>query len=110
MAYHVKKGDEVQIIAGDHKGAKGRVLTVDHDKGRVTIQGHNLAKKHVKPSRRNPQGGRIDVEQPIHISNVLPVNTKTSKGTRVRFQVKEDGTKKRLALDGTELGTLKRSK
>jgi large subunit ribosomal protein L24 len=108
MAYHIKKGDEVQIIAGDHKGAKGKVLTVDHIKGRVTIQGHNLAKKHVRPSRRNPQGGRIDVEQPIHISNVLPVNTKTSKGTRVRFQVSEDGTKKRVALDGTELGTLRR--
>ena len=110
MAYHVKKGDEVQIIAGNHKGVKGRVLTVDHEKGRVTIQGHNLAKKHVKPSRRNPQGGRIDVEQPIHISNVLPVNTKTSKGSRVRFQVKADGTKKRIALDGTELGTLRRGK
>lgn len=110
MAYHVKKGDEVQIIAGDHKGVKGRVLTVDHDKGRVTIQGHNLAKKHVKPSRQNPQGGRIDVEQPIHISNVLPVNTKTSKGSRVRFKVKADGTKKRIALDGTELGTLRRGK
>ena len=110
MAYHVKKGDEVQIIAGDHKGVKGRVLTVDHEKGRVTIQGHNLAKRHVKPSRRNPQGGRIDVEQPIHISNVLPVNTKTSKGSRVRFQVKADGTKKRIALDGTELGTLRRGK
>jgi len=110
MAYHVKKGDEVQIIAGDHKGVKGRILTVDHDKGRVTIQGHNLAKKHVKPSRQNPQGGRIDVEQPIHISNVLPVNTKTSKGSRVRFQVSTDGTKKRIALDGTELGTLRRGK
>lgn len=110
MAYHVKKGDEVQIIAGDHKGVKGRILTVDHDKGRVTIQGHNLAKKHVKPSRQNPQGGRIDVEQPIHISNVLPVNTKTSKGSRVRFQVGTDGTKKRIALDGTELGTLRRGK
>jgi large subunit ribosomal protein L24 len=110
MAYHVKKGDEVQIIAGDHKGVKGRVLAVDHEKGRVTIQGHNLAKKHVKPSRRNPQGGRIDVEQPIHISNVLPVNTKTSKGSRVRFKVKADGTKKRVALDGTELGTLRRGK
>ena len=108
MAYHVKKGDEVQIITGDHKGVKGKVLTVDHEKGRVTIQGHNLAKKHVRPSRRNPQGGRIDVEQPIHISNVLPVNPKTSRGTRVRFQVDKDGAKKRVALDGTELGTVSR--
>ena len=51
--------------------------------------------------------GRVDVEQPIHISNVLPVNPKTSRGTRVRFQVNSDGTKKRLALDGTELGVVK---
>ena len=50
------------------------------------------------------------MEQPIHISNVLPVNPKTSQGSRVRFEVAEDGTKKRVALDGTELGTLRRGK
>lgn len=110
MAYHVKKGDEVMIIAGDHKGVKGKVLSVDHQKNRVLIQGQNLAKKHVKPSRKNPQGGRVDVEQPIHISNVLPVNPKTSRGTRVRYTVDAKGNKKRVAVDGTELGTVKRSK
>jgi large subunit ribosomal protein L24 len=74
------------------------------------VQGHNIAKKHVRPSRKNPQGGRINVEQPIHISNVLPVNPKSSKGGRVRFEVDENGGKKRLASDGSEIGVVRRSK
>ncbi|HUW20131.1 MAG TPA: 50S ribosomal protein L24 [Sedimentisphaerales bacterium] len=110
MAFHIKKGDMVQIIAGDHKGATGRVLRIIRAKNKVVIQGHNMAKKHVRPSRRNPQGGRINVEQPIHISNVLPVNPKSSKGTRVRYKINEDGSKKRVAADGAEIGTVKRAK
>lgn len=103
MALHVKKGDSVEIIAGDHKGVTGKVLQVNPKKHTVLIQGHNLVKKHVKPSRRNPQGGRINVEQPIHISNVLPVNPKSSKGTRVKFMVDRKGRKVRQAMDGTEI-------
>ncbi len=110
MAAHVKKGDMVQIIAGDHKGATGRVLHVYPDKHTVVVQGQNIAKKHVRPSRRNPQGGRIGVEQPIHISNVLPVNPKTSQGSRVRFRQEQDGSKKRVAVDGSEIGTTRRAK
>jgi len=110
MALHVKKGDMVQIIAGDHKGATGRVLHVYPDDQTVIVQGQNLAKKHVRPSRRNPQGGRIGVEQPLHISNVLPVNPKTSKGGRVRYRQEENGSKKRVALDGTELDTVRKAK
>ena len=79
MAAQVKKGDMVEIIAGDHKGSTGKVLRVIPEENRVLVQGHNLAKKHVRPSRKNPQGGRVSVEQPIHISNVLPINPKTSK-------------------------------
>ena len=110
MASHVKKGDMVQIIAGDHKGGTGRVLRVDPDKHKVIVQGQNIAKKHVRPSRRNPQGGRIGVEQPIHMSNVLPVNPKSSKGSRIRYRLGEDGSKKRVAVDGTEIGTVKKAK
>ncbi|MEN6333370.1 MAG: 50S ribosomal protein L24 [Phycisphaerales bacterium] len=110
MAFHVKKGDTVQIIAGDQKGNTGRVLHVYPDKNLVLVQGQNIAKKHVRPSRRNPQGGRISVERPIHISNVLPVNPKTSRGTRVRYQAAADGSKKRVAADGTELGVIKKAK
>jgi large subunit ribosomal protein L24 len=110
MALHVKRGDTVQIIAGDHKGATGRVMHVYPEKNVVVVQGQNIAKKHVRPSRRNPQGGRISVEQPIHISNVLPLNPKSSKGSRVRYQVGADGSKKRTTLDGAEIGTVKRAK
>jgi len=110
MALHIKKGDTVEIITGAHKGATGRVLRVIPRKQRVVVQGQNLAKKHVRPSRKNPQGGRISVEQPIHISNVLPVNPKSSKGTKVRYQVNPDGSKKRVALDGSEIGIIKRAK
>ena len=110
MALHVKKGDIVEIIAGDHKGASGRVLRVIADKNCVVVQGHNLAKKHVRPSRKNPQGGRINVECPIHISNVLPVNTKSSHGSRVHYQLRADGSKRRLATDGTEIGIVRKAK
>ena len=109
MALHIKKGDVVEIIAGDHKGATGRVLRVIPEKQRVVVQGHNIAKKHVRPSRKNPQGGRIDVEQPIHISNVLPVNPKSSRGSKVHYQIDEDGSKKRLATDGSEIGVVRRA-
>jgi large subunit ribosomal protein L24 len=109
MARHIKKGDMVEIIAGDHKGVTGRVLRVLPEKNKVVVQGHNVAKKHVRPSRRNPQGGRIDVEQPIHISNVLPVNPKSSKGSRVRYQTGKNGTKKRVATDGTEIGVIRKA-
>ena len=110
MALHIKKGDTVEIIAGDHKGGTGKVLRVDPDKDRVIVQGHNLVKKHVRPSRKNPQGGRINVEQPIHISNVLPVNPKTSKGSKVRFNIDKDGSKKRVAKDGSEIGIVRKAK
>ncbi len=110
MALHVKKGDMVRIIAGDHKGATGKVLRVRPDKNSVIVQGHNIAKKHVRPSQRNPQGGRIDIEQPIHISNVLPINPKSSRATRVRYKVGSDGSKKRVAVDGSEIGLVKRAK
>ncbi len=74
MSAHIKKGDTVEVIAGDSKGSTGRVMKVIPAKRRVVVEGLNLAYKHVRPSQRNPQGGRIRIEQPIHISNVLPVN------------------------------------
>jgi len=108
MALHIRKGDRVKIIAGDHKGATGEVLRVIPKEEKVIIQGHNMALKHVRPSRRNPQGGRIHVEQPIHISNVLPVNPKSEKASKVKFKVEKDGSKKKIASDGSELGEVKK--
>ncbi len=110
MASHIKKGDMVEIVAGDHKGATGRVLRVIPDKGKVVVQGHNVAKKHVRPSRRNPQGGRISVEQPMDMSNVLPLNPKSNRGSRVHYEIGTDGSKKRVAVDGSEIGVVKKAK
>jgi len=110
MALHIKKGDMVEIIAGDHKGAVGKVLHVYPDRQSVVVQGHNIAKKHVRPSRKNPQGGRISVEQPIHISNVLAINPKSSRGTRIRYQSSADGSKKKVAADGTEISIVTRAR
>jgi len=110
MGLHVKKGDMVEIIAGDHKGATGKILRVIRHKNKVIVQGHNIAKKHVRPSRRNPQGGRISIEQPVDISNVLPLNPKSSHGSRVHYRVKDDGSKRRMATDGSEIGVVRRAK
>jgi len=76
----------------------------------VLVEGVNLAHKHVRPSQKNPQGGRIRVERPIHISNVLPVNPKSNKGTRVRFETDAKGNKKRVAVDNSEIGVVTKAK
>jgi large subunit ribosomal protein L24 len=70
MKTHVKKGDEVQIIAGAHKGKKGTVLAVDAAKGTVTVQGGRTIKKAVRRSEKNPDGGILEQDGPVHISNV----------------------------------------
>jgi large subunit ribosomal protein L24 len=109
MAAHIKKGDTVEVIAGDNKGSTGKVMKVIPSKKRVIVEGLNLAHKHVRPSQRNPQGGRIRIEQPIHISNVLPVNPKSSRGSRVKFEVAKDGSKKKVAIDGSEIGVVRKA-
>ena len=110
MASHITKGDTVEIIAGDNKGKTGKVIKVIPEKNRVIVEGLNMAYKHVRPSQKTPQGGRIRVEKPIHISNVLPVNSKTGKGTRVQFKVESNGQKKRIAVDGSEISAVGRAK
>ena len=111
MANYVKKGDHVMVIAGDDKGVTGEVLKVDAEKGKVLVQNVNVVYKHLRPSRQNPQGGRIQKEMPIDISNVLPVDPKTSKPTRVGFRTESDGSKVRVAKkSGEVLGTVKKAK
>lgn len=107
MAAKVRKGDRVEVIAGDHRGEQGKVLRVDPDKQRVFVEGVNLVYRHMKPSRRSPQGGRIRKEAPIHISNVMPIDPKTGRGSRVRFELEMKGGrvtgKKRVTKGGTSL-------
>lgn len=98
MPRHVRKGDSVMIIAGDHKGTVGVIERVLTKSDRVIIQGVNLVTKHIRPSRTSPQGGMVQRAAPIHISNVQPVAA--GKPTRVRFATKPDGSKVRLAVKG----------
>ena len=109
MAKHIKKGDMVEVIAGAGKGTTGKVMKVTPTKDKVVVEGVNRRYRHVKPSRKYPQGGRIQVEEPIHISNILPLNPKTSAGTRVRFTTDKKGVKKRVAIDGSEIGILRKA-
>lgn len=88
MARNIRKDDVVEVISGDHKGQRGKVLRVDTSRGLVVVEGVNMVYRHVRPSRRNPQGGRIQKEAPLHISNVLPYDTKAGRGSRVRFEVR----------------------
>ena len=93
----VKKGDTVVVIAGKDKGKKGTVVKVMPKANRVLVEGVNVITKHQKPSAMNPRGGIINKEAPIHISNVMPLDPETGKGTRVRFEVK-DGKKVRVSV------------
>ena len=108
MARHIKTGDTVVVIAGADKGKTGKVLRVLTEKNRVVVEGVNRVWKHVKPSQRTPQGGRIQKDAPIHLSNVMPVDPTTGKGARVRFE-NRDGQKRRVAADsGTDLGVVRK--
>ncbi len=108
MAAHVRKGDEVIITAGDHKGKVGEVARVMPRQQKVIVKGINLRTKHVKPTRANPQGSIITKEAPIHISNVSPVID--GKPTRVRFETRDDGSKVRVAVRGGKVLGVLRSK
>jgi large subunit ribosomal protein L24 len=90
MANHIRKDDLVEVICGDHKGQRGKVLRVDHFRGLVVVEGVNLVYRHIRPSRKNPQGGRLQKESPLHISNVLPFDQKSGRGSRVRFDMTHD--------------------
>jgi len=115
MACHIRKEDQVEVIAGAHKGQRGKILKLLPKRGMVVIQGVNMVYRHVRPSRQNPQGGRLQREAPIHMSNVLPVDEKTNRGARVRFEIERDASgkvvaKHRVTVNGTRLNELTREK
>src|SRR4051794_9196530 len=93
---HVKKDDVVQIIAGDDAGKTGRVLSVLPEDGKVVVEGANRVYKHLKPSRRNPQGGRLSKEMPVAASNVLLYCGNCKRGVRIGRRYLADGSKERF--------------
>lgn len=98
MARHIQQNDTVQVITGKDSGKQGKVIRVIPGKSQVVVQGLNLVRKHLRPSQKNPQGGVIDKEMPIHFSNIQPVVD--GKPTRVRFMTNKDGSKVRVAVKG----------
>lgn len=107
MARHIKAGDTVLVISGNEKGKTGKVLKVLTADNKVIVEGLNRVWKHVRPSQRHPQGGRIQKEAAMSASKVLPVDPTTGKPTRVRFRT-EGKTKQRVSRAGTVLSTLRR--
>lgn len=102
---HVKKDDVVQVIAGDDKGKRGKVLRVLPKEGKVVVEGINRTKKSVKPNKRNPQGGQLSVELPMAASNVLLIDPQDGKPTRIGVRVQPDGSKVRYSKrTGADMG------
>ena len=93
----IRKGDEVVVIAGEDKGRRGKVLQVDRERGRVVVEGVNRVKRHQRPTQQNPQGGIIEREQPIHISNVMVWDRAEQQPTRVGRTQLADGKRVRVA-------------
>lgn len=98
----IKTGDTVVITSGEHKGSEGKVMKVFRDTGKAIVEGVNLVKKHEKPSAANPQGGIIEKEAPIQISNLSLIDPKTGEPTRVGFRM-EEGKKVRYAKKSNQV-------
>lgn len=108
---HVRSGDKVVVISGKDKGKEGTVLKAIPAKNRVIVEGVNMMKKHLKPSQMNPEGGILETEAAIHVSNVMHVDPESGERTRIRQEIKEDGTKVRVAVkSGKEIPAVKYEK
>jgi large subunit ribosomal protein L24 len=100
----IKKGDDVIVIAGKDKGRRGTVLNVNNDEDHVLVEGINVSKKHQKPNpNAGVQGGIIEQENPVHISNVMLYNPATEKGDRVGIKTLEDGRRVRFFKSNNEV-------
>ncbi len=111
MASKIHKGDMVVVTAGKDLGLRGEVLRVDPKDGKVLVQGVNRVYKHMRPSRQHPQGGRIQKEMPLDISNVMLVDPQSNEPTRVGFRTLPDGSKERFAKkSGASLGIVSKAK
>jgi large subunit ribosomal protein L24 len=99
----VIKGDLVKVVTGNDKGMQGKVLKTFPDTQRVIVEKVNMIKRHTRPTQRLPQGGVIEREAPIHVSNVMVIDPKTGVRTRVGYKVLSDGTRERIAKKSGEM-------
>ena len=99
---HIKKDDTVIVLAGEDKGKTGKVLKVLVEKNRAIVEGVNIVSKSAKPSAKNPQGGIVKMEAPIHISNLSLIDPKSGKATRVAVKKTDDGKQVRIAKKSGE--------
>lgn len=101
--FHIKKGDKVRIIAGEFKGKEGIVSSVLKEKDKAVVEGYNLVSKHTKPSAANPNGGIIQKEAPIHISNLMLVDPSKGVPTRIGRKADSDGKLQRYSKKTKEV-------
>ncbi|BAK83468.1 50S ribosomal protein L24 [Komagataeibacter medellinensis] len=97
MAARIKKGDQVLVITGGSKGTRGEVVTVLPAANKAVVRGVAIAKRHTRPSRMGEQGGIVQKEMPVHLSNLKLIDPKSGDPTKVGFRVLEDGRKVRVA-------------
>lgn len=102
VKFHIRKGDTVQIIAGNDKGKTGKVLIVNKEKYRAVVEGANMVTKHVKPSATNPEGGIEQTEASIHISNLMLIDPASGEATRTGRKLNADGKLQRYSKKSGE--------
>jgi large subunit ribosomal protein L24 len=102
MKMPVVRGDQVLVMRGNDKGARGEVIRVFTKKGRITVKGVNIVKRHRKARSAEEQSGIIEMEAPIHVSNVMLIDPKSGEATRTRMRLDEDGTKERISVKSGE--------
>ena len=94
---HVRRGDQVQVISGNYKGARGQVLRAIPSKEQVVVEGVAMRKRHQSPTQANPEGGIITFEAPIHVSNVMLIDPSSDDPSRYRNRFDADGTKELIS-------------
>ena len=98
----IKQGDKVIVIAGKDKGKEGKIIKTLRNDNKVVVEGVNMITKHVKPNAQNENGGIIKMEAPIHVSNVMIIDPKTKKRTRIAHEIDDKGKKQRISVKSKE--------
>ncbi len=99
---NLKVGDKVVVIAGKDKGKEGKIIKTLRNDNKVVVEGVNMITKHVKPNAQNENGGIIKMEAPIHVSNVMIIDPKTKKRTRIAHEIDDKGKKQRISVKSKE--------